>query len=447
MPVKPVKPINQRYSQSTKLDASGNGSVEITMRNDFVLQNTRWVIQNGTGTNQATAENFIDSQPWDGTYSGDNDQSGKTRLLTPQNTVTCKWTGGRPGGTATLYLWGLEYPAGEGIPPPASGEGPGNPIVGGQTLIRNAIQSADFVAGSTGWAIMRDGSYEFGSGGIFRGDISVNGTDGSQVNISAEFGTAEIDLQPPSYTPAGVIVSSPAGFNALSNGVGDGSFQTLEVSSGFAHDNNTSANGTEADILLVSSSIDGSLNSEILLIADEIALDAPVINCQGPLTVAGTTIDQLRGNWCAGGTISASNAGVTSGAEVTQITASDKLFNAYTYVAGRLYRVVVMGSSQTTAIGTAPVFSVRKALGAAVRLKFFRTGPSVINNPFGFHFEFLFQVPTNIAAQLVLTLNGSAGQTVTLVASSDNNAQIDIYDAGSASLYSAAYLANLPVLS
>lgn len=433
-----IKPINQRYNESVILDGAGNGSVEITVRADFVLQRTRWVVQGGTGTNQATAENFIDNQPFEGTYSGDNDQSGTPRLLTPNNTVSCTWTGGRPGGTASLFLWGVEYPAGQGIPPPASGQGPGNPIVGGQTLIRNAIQSADFVTGSAGWAIFRDGSYEFGPGGTFRGNLEVDGSDGSKVLIEAAGGHAEIDLTPPTYTDP-TILNIPAEINAGSNGVGNGSFGTLDLRS--PNPLKPPLTTDTALMSLQSSTLDGSSGSTILMQAAVILLGTG----GSQFKANGITFDPLVGLWIAGGTVSASLAGVTSATEVVQITALDKNFNPITYAQGRLYRVVVMASVQTTAVATAPVFSVRKISGGT-RLKFYRAGPTVAAFPYGVHFECIFQVPANISAAPVLTLSGNAGQTVTLVASADNNAQIDIYDAGLASNYSAAYLANIPSL-
>jgi len=44
-----------------------------------------------------------------------------------------------------------------------------NPIVAGSTLVRPAIQSPDYVAGVSGWAIKRDGTAEFN-------DVTVRGT-------------------------------------------------------------------------------------------------------------------------------------------------------------------------------------------------------------------------------------------------------------------------------
>lgn len=53
-----------------------------------------------------------------------------------------------------------------------------NPVVGGEeNLVREAIQSPNYVPGSAGWSINRDGSAEFNDG-IFRGGVVVSGPGG-----------------------------------------------------------------------------------------------------------------------------------------------------------------------------------------------------------------------------------------------------------------------------
>jgi hypothetical protein len=49
-----------------------------------------------------------------------------------------------------------------------------NPIVAGTTLVRDAIKSPNYVAGSTGWTINQDGTVEF-SNGTFRGQLIAGG--------------------------------------------------------------------------------------------------------------------------------------------------------------------------------------------------------------------------------------------------------------------------------
>lgn len=71
-----------------------------------------------------------------------------------------------------------------------------NDVVGGITLVRPAIQSANYVPGVSGWAINRDGSAEFASG-TFRGPVividpatgNVLGSIGANGNISGQIGS------------------------------------------------------------------------------------------------------------------------------------------------------------------------------------------------------------------------------------------------------------------
>jgi hypothetical protein len=58
-----------------------------------------------------------------------------------------------------------------------------NDIVGGTTLIRQAINSANYVPGVSGWSINRDGSAEFASG-TFRGPVIVEDPTTGQVLAS-----------------------------------------------------------------------------------------------------------------------------------------------------------------------------------------------------------------------------------------------------------------------
>ena len=63
-----------------------------------------------------------------------------------------------------------------------------NPIVGsGNQLVRNAIQSRNFVTGLTGWIIRKDGSAEFNGDVIINnGELFIQDPDGSYVRIFDE---------------------------------------------------------------------------------------------------------------------------------------------------------------------------------------------------------------------------------------------------------------------
>ncbi len=87
-----------------------------------------------------------------------------------------------------------------------------NPVVGALALIRKAIRSPNYQAGTEGWTVNQDGSAEFNDV-VVRGEVDVVGTDGSHVKVDSNAGQAEIELQPPdqtgaTYTPAVIGTAS-----------------------------------------------------------------------------------------------------------------------------------------------------------------------------------------------------------------------------------------------
>lgn len=65
-----------------------------------------------------------------------------------------------------------------------------DPILGGNELVRTAMQSENYAAGTTGWRIARDGTVEFNSG-TFRGSLEV-GSDPGQHFIVANTTTGDV---------------------------------------------------------------------------------------------------------------------------------------------------------------------------------------------------------------------------------------------------------------
>jgi hypothetical protein len=58
-----------------------------------------------------------------------------------------------------------------------------DPILGGDELVRTAMQSSNYVAGSSGWRIARDGTVEFYAG-TFRGSLSAGSNPGQHFIVS-----------------------------------------------------------------------------------------------------------------------------------------------------------------------------------------------------------------------------------------------------------------------
>lgn len=68
-----------------------------------------------------------------------------------------------------------------------------NSVVGGTVLVRNAIQSQNYVAGASGWRIGRDGTAEFNSG-TFRGSIEAGSLTGQHFWVNNPGTTDVIDV-------------------------------------------------------------------------------------------------------------------------------------------------------------------------------------------------------------------------------------------------------------
>lgn len=92
-----------------------------------------------------------------------------------------------------------------------------NPIVAGNNLVRNAIQSPNYVAGSMGWIIRRDGSAEF-SNAIFRGSVVISGSNNILMYSAAPAaGDLVISVAPNAGSDSFGNVY-PAGFQILNHG-------------------------------------------------------------------------------------------------------------------------------------------------------------------------------------------------------------------------------------
>lgn len=378
----PINPINQRFQQNVVLDATGAGRAVITTRADFLLQRTRWLVQGGTGTNQATVENYIDDVPFEGSQSGNNDQSSSVRLLPAQSTITAAWTGGPPGGTATVYVWGLEFPAGKGMQALrrgagalSGGTGPGNPILGGDTLIRDSIQSADYVPNTTGWAIFRDGSIDMNNG-AFRGQIVVNSADGSAVIIAPNAG-GKVEFEPLDVTGVtklanGEIFSSVASFAGghyafmtlntprimdASGTVGQVSIEILTrptnggVFPGFTVSNNLFEVGADIQCHGV------FLGNSDMHIQGNGAID-------GHLTLGPDQTDSGYGVQTAASSVanSASNSTVTPAAVLT--------IAGYVFRTGRAYSIRMGGGASSNVSGTGADFRVFKSVAGVLGVEF-----------------------------------------------------------------------------
>lgn len=93
-------------------------------------------------------------------------------------------------------------------------------IVAGTVLVIDAIQSPNFVAGTSGWIIRQDGSVEFANATL-RGAFEADGANHAYVRIATTggtgFGTAFLELRPPDLPLLATTVINPGSVFAESN--------------------------------------------------------------------------------------------------------------------------------------------------------------------------------------------------------------------------------------
>ena len=103
--------LRQRYVQAVILDASGGGRVSFVMRGNFTLEHMRVVVTGPGGAATVrvpTAMVTVNGDDFEGSQTGNNDQSTVSLPLVAQDEIVCTWTGGDPGATAVMTLRGTE---------------------------------------------------------------------------------------------------------------------------------------------------------------------------------------------------------------------------------------------------------------------------------------------------------------------------------------------------
>lgn len=301
-------------------------------------------------------------------------------------------------------------------------------IVAGNTLIAEAIQSQNFQAGLTGWAIFADGSYEFGSGGTFRGDVSISGADGSKIMITADNG-AEIDLYP--QTEAGVTVNAPGRIFANTEDFGGGahatfiSFNSAEI---------TDANGMQlpASLFMGGPISDGTpypgffTQSPLLEFNGDIQGHGGLV-IDDFITVGPDNTDIGRG---INTTISAITSSTASGTEVIVLGAT-----GYTFRAGRAYSIEMGGGAASSVAGTVADFRIKKTASGVITAtefgEFYRYPLTVASAVFGAYGKIFVKNNTtaDITTDFALTLQ-SATNTVFHVAGTGRQRYMTITDVG-----------------
>lgn len=239
-----------------------------------------------------------------------------------------------------------------------------NPIVAGTTLVRQAIQSPDFVAGVSGWIVRYDGSAEFNNLNI-RGSGVFGTVGGQRVEIS---NTGVVSIYDTSNNlvvrldATGLLVQDPVTGAAATMQLGAGlsgiqltppAVVGHTITAAMLYGLSTAPQG-DAWLSLSSPEIDGGITSDIAIFGEnpslgafaEIQLNAPNVRIgQGP----------MYAGW---GPVSRAYATTDSAAVTaeTQVLAA----SSFTFLDGRAYRVKWGGLVSTSNAGGAAGFRVRK---------------------------------------------------------------------------------------
>lgn len=169
-------------------------------------------------------------------------------------------------------------------------------ILAGLTLIAQAIRSANYVPGLSGWSIAANGSAEFNDVTV-RGDVDVTGANGSQIQISNDGVFATMELLPPTWTVVPGVVNHPATINATRLDAPNVGFSEIFIASPYPN------SVSQALLVLASASIDGTTTgSSIGLAASEVDVNGKMF-VAGPLLVGGVTPGSMSQTiFAAGGT-------------------------------------------------------------------------------------------------------------------------------------------------
>lgn len=310
-----------------------------------------------------------------------------------------------------------------------------NPILGGAaTLIRAAIQSANYVAGSTGWVIGRDGSFDVNSG-TFRGSVNIGGVvllnsaglhiekvGGSSqydINVNAGFLTRNVpdngqytQMYPQSFSSE---PQNPTPINGYT--VSSGKFYTQLVGS------------TETPLTNVTSPGYGSNHTAVLgLYGQDFA--SATDNSKVSLTASTVTVrgGDIGGGWVGGGELTSASPAI--GATETLVFST----NIIGFTAGRAYKCEFRGDFTASVANSRPLFHMRESSNGVsitgTQLRATGKPNTLASSQTNGDFDAKFVCTgSNVSTYIALTVMGSASFTATVLA----NAYMDVYDIGVAS--------------
>lgn len=269
-----------------------------------------------------------------------------------------------------------------------------SPVVGGNTLIREAIQSPNYVVNVSGWTINADGSAEFNDLTV-RGTFTAQSASGAFVDIFADEVSGRIVLQPPNSVTPGVTFGPAQIFT-----VSDADDPQLIIGGPYVK-----PSGGFGEIHLGADSVLNQTVAQVL--AQQVVLGdasagstfdilSPFVRIQGH--------DLGRGLW--------SYAGSPTGSAVSAVTTETVMLTipSTTYKAGRLYNVMLSGRFNQSLTGSGPQLRIRKTNLAGTAVLTMGRLPWSGNVEYAPPGAVPFRVgAADVTAVLVFTMEASAG--------------------------------------
>jgi hypothetical protein len=415
------------------LDGSGNGAVTFQPNGSNARISTLFV-KVDTAENQAVAT-LYKGQVADSNVIG-NTNSGSTGApafgnidLVDGETLYVVWRGGDPGATATATFTGKTIPFDEvgdtsirWDDPIAAGDG---------SLVFPAIKSPNFQSGVSGWRLSRDGDAEVNDV-VVRGEVWVNGDDGSYVRIFNNAGNPTLAFNPDEPTDPSVTSYTGAVVVSTTDDNGVLTTQSLSLSS-------PEWNGPlrfPSRIQLIGESYDNSVGSEVRIAGDTVSVNGDT-TFTGDTSVTGTVsmrgIDGMRVR--VNGTSSVASVGPTPGIAPFELVTLT--IPSYTYKAGRAYEIVYSSLYTASVAPNRPTWRVRKGntvAGTQIRIGGWEKAVAASQTTGEFLCKFIVG-GVDVTTDICVTLTGAAGFTATQLAGVGQPTYADVYEVGSAALY------------
>jgi hypothetical protein len=222
-----------------------------------------------------------------------------------------------------------------------------NPITGGQgALVRPAIKSPNYAAGTTGWTVNQDGTAEFNNVTV-RGTVAVRGSNGTEVDITTNAAVAEIVFVPPTV---GGVTWDNASIDAQEDQTADHRPSIVVASP----DVNLGGSQSFSEVWVTGSGVT-TADSEVRLRAGRIRLDDNKLSAITDLMLNNVSLG--RGYQFT----SARNTNITVGA-ITMV--NDSVAN-FVWRAGRVYKVSLYGRMGTNTAGNLAIFKLLRGSSTA----------------------------------------------------------------------------------